>query len=538
MTDLIKKIASWPLSLVAALAKALGNSYGVLLLYCFLMTGTLTIVASLLNPAIWLVLACSALSVFFVSSFMEGKALAKQIAKWLGADPEAIKKFFDLVKKRCPSAISSFLSKLGYILAPITYILGYVIPILAASAKGATMAAGTIGTLVLIFTTLGLVAGPTGWIVGIAILFGLGVFGASFCKEGVTFRRKFFQYCLPQENLFSSLFRFIDDYIKPPLQRRIKNIIAPIGDWQRDIPWINKPLKIITQFIASLFPLAAALGKALGNGFGLINFLNMYCDLPHIVGDVSPEPGVLIAYLLVLAIVGVAITVDSLSMEGYYLWHRLYKFINSFLGIKSPKEQLDFEFAFAANRVAQKIAANHSKDPNEFRNKPPSSLGFLSFVAWAPSVIAGTAKGCTMGSGMAGILMLVFGLPALTSPIGVGIGAISLFCGTTVALVSIFKEGRVLQRRLSKLLLQHVAHQSEPTYGAKYEKEFISTYTYMLNNSDEIILKNVDLNDYSEQYIADDKIGKKFVYTPKIKDDCDHFLNKPSTMNYGMAPRH
>ena len=232
MTDLIKKLASWPLSLIAAFAKALGNSYGVLLLYCFFVTGTLAIATNLLNPAIWVLLGCCALSVFCVSSFMEGKALAKQMAKWLGVNPQGIRKFLKKFTYHFPNFSQATRAVFGawrYILAPLTYVLGYTIPLLAASAKGATMAAGTIGTLTLIFTTVGLVTGPTGWIIAIAAFFGLGVFGASFCKEGFTFRHKFFYYCLSKENLLHSFSGFVNYYAWSPLQRLVKAILAPVG---------------------------------------------------------------------------------------------------------------------------------------------------------------------------------------------------------------------------------------------------------------------------------------------------------------------
>lgn len=552
MGDLIKKIASWPLSFIAAFAKALGNSYGVLLLYCFLATGSLAIAASLLNPMVWLLLGCCAVSVFFVSCFMEGKALAKQIAKWLGVDPQHLRDFFNRLRRRFPrlhGMLTTILGAFAYLLAPLTYLVGHTAPLLAAFAKGATMAAGTIATLTLILTTIGVVTGPAGWIVGIAILFALGVFGASFCKEGFTFRRKFFDYCLPKRNILTSLLDPLYRYLWSPLCHLLNIMTAPIGRWQRRTPWVNKPLRALTQSIASLFPMAAALGKALGNGFGVLNFFNMYCQLPQIMGDISPEPGILVAYLIVLGIVGIAITVDSLSMEGYHLWHRLYKFINAFLNVQKPKEELDFELAFASNKVSQKLAAAHGQDPNGFVTPPPLSIRFLSFAAWVPSIIAGIAKGCTMGSGMAGILMLVFGLPALTSSVGMILGGVSLFCGFTVALVSIFKEGRILQRRLSKWLLKSIKGELTPTYGAQYEQQFTHDYQAMLtskNHSEEALLE-IKPDDFTQQYVAHYRSPfqeKTFTYHPQRGEpafsfwsapETDPFLGVPSSMNYGVV---
>ena len=181
-------------------------------------------------------------------------------------------------------------------------------------------------------------------------------------------------------------------------------------------------------------------------------------------------------------------------------------------------------------------------DPNNFIKKPPLSIDFLSLAAWIPSIMAGTAKGCTMGSGMAGILMLAFGLPALASPLGMAIGGISLFCGFTVALVSIFKEGSVLQRRLSKLLLKHVKGNSQPTYGTQYEKEFTHEYTDLLNHPEEKTLGSVDVSDFSKQYVEHrhSEVSKatKFTYRPEKRNtmfwdnDRDSFLGVPSTMNY------
>lgn len=546
MINLIKKLASWPLPLVAAFAKALGNSYGALLLYSFLITGTLTITASLLNPGIWFLLGCFAFSVFSVSIFMEGKALAKQIAKWLGFKP---KKPYSL-KTHYPnlySFLATFFSMLGYFLSPFTYVLSYLVPFLASLAKGATMTAGTIGTLTLIFTTVGLVANPTSWIIAIAILFGLGVMGASLCKEGFTFKRKFFQYCLPEKNLLSPLLEVFDKSLKQPFEKFLKTITTPIGNWQRRTPWINKPLRLITQIISMLFPMAAALGKSLGNGFGVINFLNMYGHLPQMVGNLTPELPILITYLVLLSVVGIAITIDSFTMEGYHLWHYLYKSINSFIGVQSKKENLQFKFAFNSNKIAQKISKHYGMDPNDYAISPSLTVHFLSFTAWIPSVIAGLAKGCTMGTGMAGILMLALGLPALTSPLGMVVAGTALFCGFTVALVSIFKEGRTLHRRLSTLLLKYLEHKDEATYGSQYKKWFTHDYMELLNKVNEEEASAVDIDYLTKEYAKDpskgfpNHVSKLKPYTASSlnnKEDEDEeedpFYGVPSCLNYGV----
>lgn len=531
MINLIKKLASWLLPLVAAFAKALGNVYGTFLLYCFLITGSLSLSIALFNPVIASCLIACAISVFLVCCLMEGRALAKNIGKKIGLDNFEIRYFWKKLRQRYPQLwqlCAKFGWLLGYLFAPLTYLLGYLIPTLAAMAKGANMAAGTIGTLTLVFFTLGLITTPSSWIIATAIIFSLGVFGASFCKEGVTFRRKFFSYLLPKNNIITPFAHLLTNFLLNPLKKGIKKVKKPLGQWQRRQPWLNKPLDQFLKGIALIFPWAAAFGKALGNGFGTINFLNMYFNLPAITSALSLEPMILIPYLVILSVVGITVLIDSLCMEGAYLKYYLYKWFDNLIGVQTPHEKLHFEMKFAAHTIAHKIATAKHKEPNKYITPPSLTVRLLNGIAWIAPVIAGLAKGCTMGSGIAGILFLLCGLPGMISTLGIIIGSIALFCGVTVALVSIFKEGAILKRHLSQLLTKYIEGKEQLTYGARYKHKFMEFYQELfqkiLEEDQESIhqLENRNNDELAKLYLESQGSAKiAFNFFKKPTDSCE-----------------
>ncbi len=207
---LVYSFASF-LPLAAALAKALGYSYGVLMLLAFIYTGsfTATAVVSAWLPLIIVV----GIGLFFVSLRMEGYSLFKFMRRWFISDEALLlqtkyylveserkkqkindDKLFLSRKKAVQEAFSQekrlwvrVLEKIATVF--FNYILAYGLPFLAFVGKSSVMMVGSISAIVL------LTGAPiTWWLLLIGACFGLAVGLVSVGKEGEKTCKSFDKY--------------------------------------------------------------------------------------------------------------------------------------------------------------------------------------------------------------------------------------------------------------------------------------------------------------------------------------------------------
>lgn len=193
--ELKKKRASarrWAsiLPALAALAKAMKDSFGAMCLYSLVVCLDLKLTAALLNPWVGLVIVVLGIALFCISLGMEGKSLRETILNWMSK-----RSGIDLTQEEeALKPVKGMMNRFGvYLAIGLSKFLGSTAPWTAAICKGFAGFGACAGCMLLLLAGAGVIAttaliGPIPWIViGISAILGVTTALVSRYKEGKEF---------------------------------------------------------------------------------------------------------------------------------------------------------------------------------------------------------------------------------------------------------------------------------------------------------------------------------------------------------------
>ncbi len=271
----------------AAVGKAFGNAFGVIcliLLFTAGITATTAITAAMLTtPILSIALACF-IGVTVISLGMEGiKNWRYFYELWTG---DKKKKKAAVLTPPIPTKSNFFRKILGLVFAPFSFL----IPLLGAIAKGATVAFGTTVTLAILFSTGGL----TIPILIAALVAGFAVMLVSLSKEGKdTFSlfRLSINWLMGSDTADADLTQKKASENRNTLFNRINSTVG--GILATTLIYVGRTIliaaagsyflfkaiaktKIGGELLAWVFPMLSALGKGLGYSFGMVKLCGFF----------------------------------------------------------------------------------------------------------------------------------------------------------------------------------------------------------------------------------------------------------------------
>ena len=398
------------LPLVAALAKAFTNSYSALSIFVFFVSGSFFVSPALFAGPVFIVTCLLGTATVIVSLNMEGRSLYKAIYQHF-LNPKPPEENFDPdpldIYIINPFSIKnpSWKKFKKFAAPPFAFFLFF----LSSMAKGLAMAPG-------IFNILGLAScGPWGWVILVVAM--LAVMGVSAAKEGKKLLKEAGWErwpCTPPNKGVDTLNRKVPSSLK----------------------------KWSVYILSSVFPLIAALAKAFGYSYGLYMLLAY-----SYTGSFSALAAVS-AYLPLIIVVGIAVALVSLRMEGYSLFKLVRRLFitDEDLGLSSKYYTNNKQDRAAMKRGEEEDLDVCEREIKEKLAKKGWVWAYLEetgsffckyIIGWGLPLLTFVAKSSIMMVGSISAIVLLTGCMPITWWLLV-IGAVA---GVTVGSVSLLKEG-------------------------------------------------------------------------------------------------
>ena len=400
-------LLSHGMALTAAIAKGLGYAYGTLILIAFFETTNLAIVGSFLTWPYLILGGVIATSILLLSLAMEGRKTAKNVYRVYDHLPQRLsdlKAYFETYywnevswRARIKNIFIELLS-FAYLLAPG-----------AGTAKGASMAAGTIGMSLAFLHLVGQpLTDPALCLITLGGLIAGGCVGSvSFVgKEGPKFKKHI-------------------DRAKKWL--RGKAYTAELAEG---------PFTLWALVVAGFVPFVAALAKALAYSFGTLTLIafftvgpNMYANSVLIFSAAVLTP----QHLLLVGAVALSVFCVSLGMEGLYTADKVYKLWTGKPLRKVKEKQKSAESPRASLRPSPDSAQT------TWKKCCGKILHVLLDTARYITLLGPVSKGASMMSGTIGMLIAVSMVGHWNLSI-IAITGFAIFLGAAATVVSLGKE--------------------------------------------------------------------------------------------------
>lgn len=437
----LKQFSAGIIPAFAALGKSFGNSIGVINLSIFFALGatvTTQFTPEMFTPEILALAVTCFIGVAFISIFMEGLKNWRFFYKKLKGE-----ELTDAKDEKQTKVNNGALNLLGFLL----WLFTYVLPFAGGLAKGATLAFGTYVILTTLASSV-MNASLASSFLGIALACGVVIMLISLAREGkdsherlkAKINQGFFGYENPNDEHATSTLDQVDQNMRDGLTA-IVTWIARILLFPLTLPAYLllkvdavRSAKLVNEFVSWIPSMLAAIGKGLGNAFGLVKIVGFGMTLGYgmevdLLANFATYLPIVIPIVAVVALFEFMI---CMTFEGNALRQHSQRAINHTLGIAETEIPIEDK-----SGIARGLQYVLHQLPMLIR------VPLAYAIVWIPAI----AKGATMGFGALKAIEVLSSnaiqiQTIFSTPVGWALFITISLAALAVALVSYTGEGK------------------------------------------------------------------------------------------------